>query len=93
MLSVVEWEHLNDNQKELHRTMRESWLFSSSNASHPVLQHWLWRFLKKQTESFAPLHQVFSKIKVDSPDSGTSAWTEIFLLYPPEEPPSDDDSA
>jgi hypothetical protein len=25
---------------------------------------------------------VFSKIKVDSPDSGTSAWTEIFLLYP-----------
>jgi hypothetical protein len=39
-------------------------------------------FLKKQTESFAPLHKVFSKIKVDSPDSGTSAWTEIFLLYP-----------
>ena len=25
---------------------------------------------------------MFSKIKVDSPDSGTSAWTEIFLLYP-----------
>ena len=23
-----------------------------------------------------------SKIKVDSSDSGTSAWTEIFLLYP-----------
>ena len=43
---------------------------------------WFWRFLKKQTESFAPLHKVFSKIRVDSPDSGTSAWTEIFLLYP-----------
>ena len=28
------------------------------------------------------LHKVFSKIKVDSPNSGTSAWTEIFLLYP-----------
>jgi hypothetical protein len=82
MLSVVEWEHLTDNQKELHSTMRESWLSSYTKASHTVLQHWLWRFLKKQTESFAHLHKVFSKIKVDSPDSGTSAWTEIFLLYP-----------
>ena len=36
---------------------------SSSNASHTVLQHWLWRFLKQQTESFASLHKVFSKIK------------------------------
>jgi hypothetical protein len=50
MLSVVEWEHLTDDQKELHRTMRESWLSSYSKASHTVLQHWLWRFLKKQTE-------------------------------------------
>jgi hypothetical protein len=82
MLSVVEWEHLTDDQKELHSTMRESWPSSYSKASHTVLQHWIWRFLKKQTESFAPLHNVFSKIKVDSPDSGTSAWTEIFLLYP-----------
>jgi hypothetical protein len=82
MLSVVEWEHLTDDQKELHRTMRDSWISSYSKASHTVLQHWLWRFLKKQTESFAPLHKVFAKIKVDSPDSGTSAWTEIFLLYP-----------
>jgi hypothetical protein len=65
-------------QKELHSTMRESWLSSYSKASHTVLQHWLWRFFKKQTESFAPLHKVFAKIKVDSPDSGTSAWTEIF---------------
>jgi hypothetical protein len=47
-----------------------------------VLQHWLRRFLKKQTQAFAPLHKVFAKIKVDSPDSGTSAWTEIFLQYP-----------
>jgi hypothetical protein len=82
MLSVVEWEHLTDDQKELHSTMRESWLSSYNKASHTVLQHWLRRFLKKQTESFAPLHKVFSKIKVDSADSGTSAWTEIFLLYP-----------
>jgi hypothetical protein len=52
MLSVVEWEHLTDDQKELHSTMRESWLSSYSKASHTVLQHWLWRFLKKQTESF-----------------------------------------
>jgi hypothetical protein len=79
--SVVEWEHLTDNQKELHITMRESWLSSYSKASHTVLKNCLWRFIKKQTESFAPLHKVFSKIKVDSPNS-TSAWTEIFLLYP-----------
>ena len=64
MLSVVEWEHLTDDQKELHITMRESWLSSYSKVSHTVLQHWLWRFLKKQTESFAPLHKVFAKIKV-----------------------------
>ena len=82
ILSVVEWEHMTNNQKELHITMRESWISSYSKASHTVLQHWLWRFLKKQTESFAPLHKVFSKIKVDSPDSGTFVWTEIFLLYP-----------
>jgi hypothetical protein len=82
MLSVVEWEHLTDNKKELHLTMRESWLSSYSKASHTVLQHWLWRFLKKKIESFAPLHKVFAKIRVDSPDSGTSAWTEIFLMYP-----------
>jgi hypothetical protein len=82
MLSVVEWKHLTDNEKELHLTMRESWLSSYNKALHTVLQHWLWRFLKKQTESFAPLHKVFSKIKVDSSNSGTSAWTEIFLLYP-----------
>jgi hypothetical protein len=82
MLSVVEWEHLTNNQKELHSTMNELWLSSYSKASHTVLQHWLWRFLKKQTEPFAPLHKVFAKIKVDSPDSGTSAWTELFLVYP-----------
>jgi hypothetical protein len=64
-LSVVEWEHLTDDQRELHHTMRESWLSSYSKASHTVLQHWLWRFLKKQTEPFAPLHKVFAKIKVD----------------------------
>jgi hypothetical protein len=61
MLSVVEWEHLTNNQKELHITMCESWISSYSKASHTVLQHWLWRFLKKQTESFTPLHKVFSK--------------------------------
>jgi hypothetical protein len=80
MLSVVDWDNLTYEQKELHCTMRASWLSSYSKASHTVLQHWLWRFLKKQTPGFAPLHTVFAKI--NSPDSGTSAWTEIFLLYP-----------
>ena len=38
MLSVVEWEHVTTNQKDLHRTMRDSWLSSCSKASHTVLQ-------------------------------------------------------
>jgi hypothetical protein len=37
ILSVVEWEHLTDYQKELHHTMRDSWLSSYSKASHTVL--------------------------------------------------------
>ena len=40
---------------------------SYSNASHTVLQHWLWRFLKQQTESFTSLHNVFSKSRPRSP--------------------------
>jgi hypothetical protein len=47
MISVVEWEHLTNNQKELHCTMRELLLSRYNKASHTVLQHWLWRFLKK----------------------------------------------
>jgi hypothetical protein len=82
MLSVVEWNNLTDEKKELHCTMRASWLSSYSKASHSVLQHWLWKFLEDKTKGFAPLHKVFAKIKVDSPNSGTAAWTEIFLLYP-----------
>jgi hypothetical protein len=81
-LSVVDWEHLTTDHKDLHHTMCDSWLSSDSKASQTVLQHWLSRFLQKQTHAFAPLHKVFAKIKVDSPDSGTSAWTKIFLVYP-----------
>jgi hypothetical protein len=88
MLSVVEWEHLTDDQKELHRTMRESWLSSYSKVSHTVLQYRLWRFLKKQTESFAPLHKVFAKIKVDSPDSVHLRGRNFSLCTPSLEHPS-----
>ena len=59
MLSIVEWEHLTADQKDLRHTMRDSWLSSYSKPSHTVLQHWLWRSLKKQTQAFAPLHKVF----------------------------------
>jgi hypothetical protein len=44
MTSVVEWENLTDNQKDLHRMMRDSWLSSYIKASHTVLQHWLCLF-------------------------------------------------
>ena len=46
------------------------------------MKHWFWKFLKDKTKGFATLHKVFTQIKVDSPDSGTSAWTKIFLMYP-----------
>ena len=34
ILSVVEWEHLTDDQKELHRTMRESWISNFESLAH-----------------------------------------------------------
>jgi hypothetical protein len=37
MLSVVEWKHLTDNQKELHHTMRESWLVHLSSTSSSLV--------------------------------------------------------
>ena len=82
MLSVVEWATLPDDQKTQHTDMRLAWLSGYSKASEAVLQHWLWKLLKKKTEAFAPLHRVFAKIKPGSPNCGTDAWTEIFLLYP-----------
>ena len=82
MLSVVEWDTLTTEQKELNTTMCVLWIFSYNKASHTVLPHWVWKFLKDKTKGFAPLRKVFAKIKVNSLDSGTNAWREIFLLYP-----------
>ena len=53
-----------------------------SKTSHTVLQHWLWRFLKKQTKAFAPLHKVFAKSRLTRQTVAPLVWTEIFLLYP-----------
>ena len=47
-----------------------------------VLQHWLWKLLRDKTRKFGPLHKVFRKIVVDTPNCGTAAWTEIFRCYP-----------
>ena len=82
MLSVVEWATLPVEQKAQHTNMWLAWLSSYSKASEAVLEHWLWKLLKKKTEAFAPLHLVFAKIRPGSPNCGTVAWTEIFLLYP-----------
>ena len=62
--------------------MRLDWLSRYSKASEAVLQHWFWKLLKKKTKDFAPLHLVFTKIKPDSSNCGTTVWTENFLLYP-----------
>jgi hypothetical protein len=67
MLSGVEWDTLTDAQKELHCTMRASWLSSYSKASHSVLQHWFWKLLKDKTKGFAPLHKVFAKSRSTRP--------------------------
>jgi hypothetical protein len=95
MLSVVEWATLPDqkvhhtdmllawlDQKVHHTDMLLAWLSSYSKASEAVLQHWRWNLLKKKTEVFAPFHRVFTKIRPGSPNCGTVALTEIFLLYP-----------
>jgi hypothetical protein len=85
MLSVVEWDTLLDDQKEQNTEMRLAWLSSYSKVSEAVLHLWFWKLLKKKTEAFAPLrerHRVFTKIRPGSPNCGTEAWTEIFLLYP-----------
>ena len=81
-LSVVDWPALPVADKQQHAQMRLDWLSGYSTASEAVLQHWFWKLLKKKTEAFAPLHRVFTKVKSDSSNCGTPAWTEIFLLYP-----------
>ena len=56
MLSVVKWEHLTDEQKDLHRTMRNSWLslkrrvfridIDFKNAFNSMSQSALWDVLR-----------------------------------------------
>jgi hypothetical protein len=58
ILFVVEWATLHEDKKVQHTDMRLAWLSSYSKASEAVLQHWIWKLLKKKTEVFAPLHRV-----------------------------------
>ncbi len=80
MLSAVEWEHLTDNQKELHRTMRESWLSIYNKASHTVLQHWLWRFLKSPA---TPVALSLLRLLLSTPTGVTKTSTTNTTLSPP----------
>ena len=50
MLSVIEWATLSDDQKTQYTIMRLAWLSSYIKASEAILQHWLWKILKKKTE-------------------------------------------
>jgi hypothetical protein len=81
-LSLVDWLSLSDDDKTLNTQMRLDWLASYSKASEAVLQHWFWKLLKSKTQNFAPLHHVFVRVRPGSLNCGSSAWTEIFLLYP-----------
>jgi hypothetical protein len=81
-LSLAEWQSLSDDDKALNAQMRLDWLASYSKASEAILQHWFWKLLKSKTQNFAPLHHVFVRVKSSSPNCGSEAWTEIFLLYP-----------
>ena len=81
-ISLVDWASLSEEDKELNTQMRLDWLASYSKASEEVLQHWFWKLLKSKTQNFAPLHQVFVRVRPSSLNCGSDVWTEIFLLYP-----------
>ena len=81
-MSLAEWQSLSDADKALNAQLRLDWLASYSKASEAILQHWFWKLLKSKTQNFAPLHHVFVRVKSGSPNCGSEAWTEIFLLYP-----------
>jgi hypothetical protein len=72
--SVVDWVSLSDEEKEQNTQMCLDWLASYIKALEAVLQHWFlfWKLLKKKTEIFAWLHQVFVRVRPGSPNCGTS---------------------
>ena len=48
-LSLVDWNSLSEEDKELNTQIRLDWLASYSKASEAVLQHWFWKLLKSKT--------------------------------------------
>ena len=48
-LSLVDWNSLSEEDKELNIQIRLDWLASYSKASEAVLQHWFWKLLKSKT--------------------------------------------
>ena len=44
-LSLVDWQSLSDEDKELNTQIRLDWLASYSKSSEVVLQHWFWKLL------------------------------------------------
>jgi hypothetical protein len=81
MLSPLEWATLTDEQKEMHASMRDSWVSSFPKNSEVMLQHWLWKLLRDKTVHFGPLHEVFTKVSGNTKKCSTDAWTQIFTYY------------
>ena len=81
MLSPVEWASLNDEEKEMHATMRMSWVATCDKGSELILHHWLWKLLKDKTEHFGSHFKVFSSNPSTAPSCDSAAWTHIFNLY------------
>jgi hypothetical protein len=82
MLSPVELASLTDEEKEMHATMRMSWVSAHDKGSELILQYWFWKLLQDKTELFGPLLKVFSSNLGTASACGTAAWTQIFTLYP-----------
>jgi hypothetical protein len=82
MFSPLEWTTLTTAEKKLHTVLRKSFVTSYAYGSEHILQHWLWKTLKKATKSFGPLLKVFAKDYGTAASSGTDAWVSIFTLYP-----------
>ena len=75
MLSPVEWASLNDEEKEMHATIRMSWVSAYAKGSELILSIRLWKLLKDKTEQFGPLLKVFSSNPGTASSCGSVAWT------------------
>ena len=47
-ISMIEWQTLSSQEKQLHAVMRKSFVTSYAFGAEAILQHWLWKTLKQR---------------------------------------------